>query len=61
LKRITGYQLDAVHGPAKVGETSHIYLDASKARRILGWIPTVSLEEGLEKTVAYFNTVERVA
>jgi UDP-glucose 4-epimerase len=60
LKRITGYQLDAVHGPAKLGETSHIYLDASKARRFLGWVPSVSLEEGLEKTVEYFSTVERV-
>jgi UDP-glucose 4-epimerase len=61
LKRITGYQHTAVHGPAKLGETSHIYLDASKAQRVLGWAPSVGLEDGLEKTVAYFNTVERVA
>ena len=61
LKKITGYQREAVHGPAKLGETSHIYLDASKARQMLGWMPTVSLEEGLEKTVAYFNSVERAA
>lgn len=30
--------------------------DISKARRILGWEPRVSLEEGLEKTLAYFRT-----
>ena len=29
--------------------------DISKARRILGWDPQVSLEEGLEQTIAYFR------
>ncbi|MFT5287212.1 MAG: dTDP-glucose 4,6-dehydratase [Planctomycetota bacterium] len=30
--------------------------DISKARRILGWEPKVGLDEGLEKTFAYFRT-----
>jgi dTDP-glucose 4,6-dehydratase len=29
--------------------------DISKARRVLGWSPNVSLEEGLKKTAAYFQ------
>ncbi|RME50954.1 MAG: SDR family oxidoreductase [Caldilineae bacterium] len=29
--------------------------DISKAKRILGWEPKVSLEEGLKKTIAYFK------
>ena len=29
--------------------------DISKARSILGWQPTVSLEDGLEPTVDYFR------
>ena len=33
--------------------------DISRAREILGWEPSVSLDEGLEKTVAWFR--ERVA
>jgi dTDP-glucose 4,6-dehydratase len=33
--------------------------DISKARRVLGWEPVVSLEEGLARTVGYFR--ERVA
>ena len=61
LKRITGYQKDPVYGPAKLGETRHIYLDSSKARQELGWVPTVELDEGMAKTVDYFNTVERLA
>ncbi|HET9590326.1 MAG TPA: NAD-dependent epimerase/dehydratase family protein [Anaerolineales bacterium] len=60
LAKITGYTLPAQHGPAKVGETRHIYLDASKINRDLDWAPAVPLEEGLEKTVAYFKTSKEV-
>jgi UDP-glucose 4-epimerase len=60
LKAITGYEREPVYGPAKVGETRRIYLDASKANEKLGWAPAVSLEEGLSQTVAYFDRVERI-
>ncbi|GAB4458485.1 MAG: SDR family oxidoreductase [Anaerolineales bacterium] len=61
LAKVTGYPLPPNYGPAKVGETRHIYLEAAKAKRDLGWAPTLSLEEGLEKTVAYFREKERIA
>jgi UDP-glucose 4-epimerase len=60
LKNITGYSLPEVHGPAKLGETSRIYLDATKARHELDWVPTVNLDEGLEQTVEYFRAAELV-
>jgi UDP-glucose 4-epimerase len=58
LKAITGYPMDANHGPAKAGETFRIYLDASRAREELGWQPTVALDEGLRRTVEYFKQAE---
>jgi UDP-glucose 4-epimerase len=61
LRDITGYARDAKHGPAKLGETSKIYLDASKARREMGWQPTMNLEDGLRKTVEYFRRMEVTA
>jgi UDP-glucose 4-epimerase len=61
LVNITGYALPIEYGAAKVGETRHIYLDASKIKNDLGWEPTVTLEQGLEKTVDYFKISERVA
>ena len=61
LVNVTGYKLPVQHGPAKLGETRHIYLDASKVKNDLGWAPTVTLEEGLEKTVAYFRVSEAVS
>lgn len=58
LKDITQFPRAEVHGPAKLGETRRIFLDASKADRELNWAAEVGLKEGLEKTVAYFKTIE---
>jgi len=58
LKKVTSYPQDAIYAPAKPGETFKIYLDASKAGQVLGWEPTVDLEQGLTKTVEYFRSVE---
>lgn len=55
LKELTGYPLGPVHGPPKQGEVFKIYLEASKARRELGWEPQVGLDEGLAMTVEYFH------
>ncbi len=61
LAKVTAFPHPIMYGPAKLGETRHIYLNAAKAGRELGWSPTLSLEEGLEKTVAYFKEKEQVA
>jgi UDP-glucose 4-epimerase len=61
LAKVTGYTQPVKYGPAKLGETRHIYLNATKAGKELGWFPTLSLEEGLEKTVDYFKEKEQVA
>jgi UDP-glucose 4-epimerase len=61
LKAITGYSTEAVHGPAKLGETRAIYLEARKAKQNLGWEPRVGLRQGLESTVEYFRRHESKA
>jgi UDP-glucose 4-epimerase len=55
LKAAIGYSGKAYYGPPKQGEVFRIYLDASKAKRELGWEPTVSLSEGLARTVEFFR------
>jgi UDP-glucuronate decarboxylase len=35
--------------------------EISKAREVLGWAPHVGLEEGLRKTVAYFEELRATA
>ncbi|MBI4771646.1 MAG: NAD-dependent epimerase/dehydratase family protein, partial [Chloroflexi bacterium] len=58
LKAITGYPRAANYGPPKAGETYKIFLDATLARRQMGWEPTVSLTEGMRQTVDYFRQNE---
>ena len=52
LQEVTGYSEPAIYGPSRPGDVRHIALDASRARRVLGWGPKVGLSEGLEKTAA---------
>ncbi|NTU51582.1 MAG: NAD-dependent epimerase/dehydratase family protein [Candidatus Aminicenantes bacterium] len=55
MAAITGYTNPPQYGPAKLGETYRIWLNSDKARRTLGWAPTLDLEAGLERTIAYFS------
>jgi UDP-glucose 4-epimerase len=45
-----------VHENARAGEIIKNYSSIEKARRMLGWSPQVSLQEGLRRTVAWFRT-----
>ncbi|MGJ3263437.1 MAG: NAD-dependent epimerase/dehydratase family protein [Salinarimonas sp.] len=49
--------------PIVLGEATHEiaeqYLDASRARAELGWLPRYGLEEGLDRTIAWYR--ERLA
>jgi UDP-glucose 4-epimerase len=55
LAELTGYREKAVYGLAKAGEVFKIYLNAGRAKEILGWTPNISLKEGLGATVEYFR------
>lgn len=55
LQRLCGSPREPVHGPAKPGEQRRSALNATLAKERLGWQPTVSLEEGLARTVAAFR------
>lgn len=57
LAQATDYSRPPTYGPAKVGETRHIYLNCSKAQNALGWSASVGLEEGIQKTVDYFRSL----
>jgi UDP-glucose 4-epimerase len=56
LVEVTGTSFEAVNAPARAGELQRIYVDNSKAADVLGWRPTVALDEGLKQTVAWFKT-----
>jgi nucleoside-diphosphate-sugar epimerase len=41
--------------PERPTEIHRMYCDSSKAREVLGWKPTVSLDEGLDRTIAWYT------
>ncbi len=55
LKKMTGSDALEKHAPGNPGEVMRSVLDARLAKRVLGWRPTVSLDEGLKKTVEWLK------
>jgi len=53
LKSILGFEGEPIHDAPRPGEVQRIYLDAARARKVLGWEPRTGFREGLEKTVAW--------
>jgi UDP-glucose 4-epimerase len=55
LARAAGVDARPELAPAKLGEQRRSCLDASAAARAIGWRPTVGLEDGLARTLAWFR------
>ncbi len=53
LNKILGTSLEPIFEAARPGEIQRIYLDAARAKRVLGWAPTVGFDEGLRRTVEW--------
>jgi UDP-glucose 4-epimerase len=54
LARAAGSEQAAVHAEGKPGEQRRSCIDPALAKKVLGWEPQVKLEEGLQRTVAFF-------
>jgi len=49
-----GITLTIQYGEKRLGDVMRNYSDTSKARKFLGWTASVSLKEGIDKTICYF-------
>jgi UDP-glucose 4-epimerase len=49
-RRVTGRTIDIVFKPARPGDPKALVADISRARRILGWSPTQTLEDMIAST-----------
>jgi len=54
---LTGSRSRIVHRPSPIDDPKRRCPDAKRALETLGWQPRVQLREGLEKTIAYFDTL----
>ncbi len=56
IRDLCGSTSEIVHVPASLGDDPRRRRpDIAKARRLLGWQPTVGLDEGLRATITYFR------
>lgn len=55
--RLTGSTSKLIHMPLPQDDPKQRRPDITKAKQLLGWEPTVALEQGLERTIDYFKKV----
>jgi len=53
IGRVLGKPVERSHGPARVGDIRASWADVTAARELLGWEPTIGLEDGLRMTAEY--------
>jgi len=56
LKKLTGYDGDVRYEAERAGDVKHSLADLSLAQRHLGYKPTVSFEEGLQRTIDWYRS-----
>jgi dTDP-glucose 4,6-dehydratase len=54
INALTQNKAGIVYLPRPIDDPSRRCPDISKAKRLLGWEPKVGLDDGLQKTIAYF-------
>lgn len=55
LNKLTKKNVEENHGPAKKGEQRKSVISFQKAEKMLEWKPEIDLEEGLKRTVKFFQ------
>lgn len=55
LKTLTKANCEEFHGPPKAGEQRRSVISYEKIHKVLGWKPSLSLDEGLKVTVEFFK------
>ena len=55
LRELIGTDVEPIYGPPRTGDVLHAHADIARARQLLGYEPKVSFEEGLRKTVQWYQ------
>lgn len=55
INHLLGTDVAPIHEPARAGDVRESLADISQARRILGYEPQVSFNEGLQRSIEYYR------
>ncbi len=55
VKTLTGATVEPIYAEPRTGDVTHSQADIAKARRLLGFEPSVTFDEGLDRTVAWYR------
>ena len=58
LKAATGYAGEVKYAPERGGDVKHSLADIGRAKECLGYEPVVQFREGLERTVAWYRSMD---
>lgn len=54
LQTISGHRLETIYAAERAGDISHSYFTIAKAKKLLDWAPSISLEAGLQMTYGWY-------
>jgi nucleoside-diphosphate-sugar epimerase len=55
IAEILGKNIVPKHEPARAGDVRDSQADSSRAREMLGWEPKITFEEGIRRTIAWYQ------
>jgi nucleoside-diphosphate-sugar epimerase len=61
VRGLVGADIDPIYEPPRAGDVRDSQADISKAQRLLGYTPSVSFAEGLDRTVAWYRASQMTA
>ena len=57
INRVLGTKIEPIFAPARAGDVRESLADISLARKLLGYEPLVSFDEGLEQSIEYYRSI----
>jgi UDP-glucose 4-epimerase len=57
INHVLGTEIEPIFAPARAGDVRESLADISLARKLLGYEPLVSFDEGLEQSIDYYRSI----
>lgn len=57
IKNIMGFKDETIREPTRVSDVRRHFASNEKLRKITGWVPPTSFEEGIKETIKWYNSV----